>query len=107
MKKNLENNQENKRIKKEKNTDLLGLFRNFLKAGKEELSQEEEMNVVTDDEKLKKELEKSLKRAQNIQESIFKESVRVKAVGGLEASKNIDSTKKRVIKKEHDEELSR
>ena len=110
MKKKLENNQDNKRIKKEKNADFLGLWRNFLKAGKKELSQEEEMDLETDDVALKNELEKSLKRAQNIQESIFKESVRVKTVGGFEAPKSIDSTKKRIVKKEEkeqDEELSR
>ena len=104
MKKNIDNNKE---IKKEKNTDSLGLFRNFLKAGKKELSQEEEMNSIIDDEKLKKELENSLKRAQHIQESIFKESVRVKAVGGLEIDSDKQLNRKRIVKnkdREHEEQ---
>ena len=61
--------------KKEKNTDFLGMWRNFFQAKPKELEQ-----------KVKEELEKSLARAEKIKESIFRESIRSTASNNLEVN---------------------
>ena len=72
--------------KKEKNTDFLGIWRNFFKAKPKELEQKEEIENSKEEQKVKEELEKSLARAEKIKESIFRESIRSAASNNLEVN---------------------
>lgn len=78
-----ENKEYNKIVKKDRKTDFLGVFRNFLKAKSLPVSQEEEIQASNETEKTKQDLEKALKRAEKMEE-MFRQSVRVQVVGGLE-----------------------
>ena len=72
--------------KKGKNTDFLGMWKNFFKAKPRELEQKEEIENSKEEQKIKDELEKSLARAEKIKESIFRESIRATASNNLEVN---------------------
>lgn len=74
------------KMKNTKHTDFLGMFRNFLKARVEEVSQEEEIQNSKIETKKKAELEKALKKAKELENSIFRESARVSAIQGVQVN---------------------
>lgn len=100
--------------KKEKNTDFLGMWRNFFQAKPKELEQKEEIENSKEEQKVKEELEKSLARAEKIKESIFRESIRATTSNNLEVNeykapkvslKEQKSKKKEIEENENEQEI--